>query len=193
MFKNLIIFFLGVVMFSSCKSEYDRLVSSEKEKGIVQDSLYLGMKMGISRQQFFEACAQLNKDSLVQQGKGVNVFYEIPLLDGEDSVKRKEVNFFAIFDEAKIVRGMQFSFSYKSWSPWGKDLQAYNLLLDIKHRFEKDYGGNKFIEVEFDNFKNKIWVKVDGNRRMIMYPTDAMHVRLKIEDLNNKVKLTDKK
>jgi hypothetical protein len=193
MLKNTIILFLGLILFTSCKSEYDRLVTKEKESGVMQDSLYLGMKMGMTRQQFFEACAALNKDSLVQQGKGVNVSYEIPLLVGEDSVKRKDVNFFAIFDKDKIVRGMQFTFSYRAWSLWNKELQSSNLLIDLKDRFEKEYGGNKFIEFELEGFKNKIWVKVDGNRRMIMYPKDGMEVRLKMEDLNNKVKLLDKK
>jgi hypothetical protein len=168
------------------------MVIREKASGVTEDSLYLGIKMGITRQEYFEACAALNKDSLLQQGKGSYAYYELPLLPNEDSIKRKEVNFTAFFDDQKIVRGMQFSFNYRAWSPWATELHSDKLLLDLKQRIENEYRGNKFIEVDIEGFKNKVFVKIDGNRRMLMYPLSNQEVRLMIEDLVAKEKLKKK-
>jgi hypothetical protein len=176
----------------SCKSEYDRLVEKEISSGVEQDSLILGLKMGLTRQQYFEACAQLNKDSILQQGKGANAYYQVPLLPNEDSLKRKEVNFMGFFDSQKIVRGMQLSYNYISWSPWATQLHSDKLIEDLQKRIEEDYNGNKFIEVEIEGFKNKVLVKIDGNRRMLLYPLSNQEVRLKIEDIKYKLLMKER-
>jgi hypothetical protein len=62
----------------------------------------------------------------------------------------------------------------------------------LKQRIENEYRGNKFIEVDIEGFKNKVFVKIDGNRRMLMYPLSNQEVRLMIEDLVAKEKLKKK-
>ena len=79
-FSILIGLFFTVLILQSCKkSEYAALVSRELDKNIVNDSLLFGLKLGDTKQQFFDICWQLNKDKVIRQGpKNDFVMYKLP-------------------------------------------------------------------------------------------------------------------
>jgi hypothetical protein len=52
------------------ESEYQKVVDEELAKGIRQDSLFLGLALGMSKKEFFAHCWQLNKQGVVTDGKG---------------------------------------------------------------------------------------------------------------------------
>lgn len=80
------------------------------------------------------------------------------------------------------------NYSYTSWAPWNKKRQSSFLLEDLKNKFKKEYGGNDFIEIKIDNNKVKAFVKIDGNRQVLMYEKGDDRHEVKMEDLRYKIK-----
>jgi len=171
------------LLIVSCQSEYDRLVRSELQAGVVYEDLIFDMKMGQTDKDFFKKCWELNSQKLINQGpKNQFVRYvmkpqEIP---GED--EEVEMLFYAIFDEDRIIRGMKKSYSYLSWAPWNKERHAPVLLEKLKKYYVSLYGGNSFIEIDIDEANIKSYVKIDGNRQILMYTSNNKDVVVKIED-----------
>src|SRR3954468_23057067 len=62
--------FLALVVLTGCskKSEYQEMEARELAKGIRRDSLFLGLKFGMTAKEFFAHCWQLNKQGLVMEG-----------------------------------------------------------------------------------------------------------------------------
>lgn len=177
-----------MVICLSCKSEYEKYVTTELSKNINNDSLIFGMRMGQTQKDFFDICWELNRQHLIHQGSGQNAKYIEELDSSMDQTLKKEMLFYGIFDKQKIMRGMDMTFSYSAWSPWMKSRHADTLLEDLRVKFLKEYPGNKFIEMEIDNPKIKALVKIDGNRQILMFPKNDKDVAVKIEDLNFKYK-----
>lgn len=177
-----------IITFSACKSEYDRYVKRELKSGIVNDSLIFGMYMGQSQKDFYSICWQLNKEQLISQGSGNQMAKYIERLDSIDDVTlKKEMEFYGIFDEDKIMRGMDMSYSYVAWAPWNRGRHADSLAVHLKEIYVQDYKGNDFISIELKNTDYKAYVKIDGNRQILIYPVDIRKVAVKIEDLNYKL------
>lgn len=171
---------------TSCESKYSSLVKKELSSGIQHDSLVFNMKFGDTRPQFFEMCSKLNKKGLVSQGPNNDyVAYSMP---SKNSNKGESVImlFYGKFDERNEMIGMDMIFNYKGWSPWTKVLTAENLAPSIIDTLESWYPGNKFIELSLPKSKKKAFVKVDGNRQIVMYPENSKDLVVKFQDLNYK-------
>lgn len=153
-------------------------------KGVVHDSIFLGLKFGQTKNEFFDICWKLNKDRVVTNGADSFVEYVLPVKAGDDSDQPIIMLFYGIFNNENIMTGMKLQFSYDAWSLWNKSLQSDQLLLEIKDRLNKWYPGNDFIEVDIEKNQTKIWVKVDGNRRITIKPLDNDRiVKAQIDDL----------
>jgi hypothetical protein len=77
-------------------------------------------------------------------------------------------------------------FKYLGWSPWTKHLDSDDLLDDVLKLYQKWYpGGNPFIKIE-DEKRGIIYVKVDGNRRIIIGRYDDIQVEADYSDLSVK-------
>lgn len=177
-------------IFFACKSDYTKYVERELDKGVNNDSLIFDMKIGQTQKEFFEMCWNLNKQKLVDQGTGAkSVKYLEPIIDSlNPGIYRKEMLFFGIFDEQKIMQGMDISFNYVSWAPWNKQLQSDSLLLDVKKKILREYPGNDFMEIDIKELKIKAYAKIDGNRQILLYRKNDKDVVVKIENLNYKYK-----
>ena len=53
----------------------------------------------------------------------------------------------------------------------------------------QDYKGNDFISIDIKNTEFKAYVKIDGNRQILIYPVNTKDVVVKIEDLNYKLNI----
>ena len=76
---------------------------------------------------------------------------------------------------------MDLEISYSGWSPWNKKMQSDVLkpiVLDMLHDW---YGGNEFINVVIDEME--VPVKLDANRRIMVYTKDDEKVVVKIQDI----------
>ena len=173
----------------SCKSEYSKVVEKELQSGLILDSTIFDLTFGDSKETYFKKCYELNKQKIITNNHGPNPQYVEKLDSTMDQTLTKELLFKGIFDEAKILRGVELKYSYTSWAPWNKKRQSSFLLEDLKNKFTKEYKGNDFIEIKIDNNKIKAFVKVDGNRQILMYEKgDDRHVIIRMEDLRYKIK-----
>jgi hypothetical protein len=181
---------LFFVLFSlvSCKSEYQQYVDQEMAKGITNDSLVFGMRMGQTKKDFFSICWDLNKAKIISQGAGANARY-ITDRDtlGENTLRSKEMLFYGIFDENDVMRGMRMSYSFLSWAPWNQDMQSDKLQEHLRTLYLEEYPGNDFIELKIKESEYPALVKIDGNRQILMYPKNDKDVVVKIEDLEYKL------
>ena len=75
------------------------------------------------------------------------------------------------------------TFQYDGWAPWNKHLFSDSLLQDVLQLYKKWYSkGNSFIEMK-EPGKSTIYVKVDGNRRIVIGKKDDMVVKANYTNL----------
>jgi hypothetical protein len=162
----------------SGSSDYKTMEEEEFKSGKRVQDLFYDIKFGMSRKDFFKYCWEMH-----QKGK---------FLDGENSTSvlyklEKELkypasmNFFPDFYKDKIYK-MQARFQYVAWAPWNKELFSDSLILQVVQLYEKWYPGNDFIKLT-DSKGRTIYVKVDGNRRIIIGQFDDSHVKADYTDL----------
>lgn len=175
---------LIILLLGCSESKYSTLVKTEMSKGIVNDSIFLGLKLGQTKKEFFDTCWKLNTNQVVTNGADGFVEYTLPTKGRDRSDQEITMLFYGIFDEENIMTGMKLQFSYDAWSLWNKSLQSDQLLLIVKKLLKEWYAGNDFINVDIANNKKQIWVKVDGNRRITIKPLDHDRtVKAQIDDL----------
>ena len=159
------IFYLGsFLLLASCtsKSEYHQMVSRQLAKKVRHDSLFFGIHLGMERQDFYQHCWELNKQGVFRQGTN-NMTVEYQLNELRYPAR---MDFYPNFKEEKIAE-MPVKFAYHGWAPWAKHLSTDSLELDVLNYLEDTYQGEKFIKVEVPQ-KGAIYVKVDGNRQIIV-------------------------
>lgn len=178
---------LGLCLFNiCCESEYSRTVKTEMESGVVTTDLFLGLEFGDTRQDFYAKCWKLNSEEKISQGPGNNFARYVFKLDEEDELSKVEMLFYGIFDTQGIMRGMDLRFSFLTYAPWNETLHSDELLEALKQKYMKDYPGNSFIKINLDAGYGDAFVKVDGNRQILLYPVSQKDLVAKIEDLRYK-------
>ena len=162
-------------------NKYDSLVKQEKKKNKRVDHIFFGLALGMEAKEFYKHCWEYNKKGLFTDGKNnTSVCYKL--------VKKElnhpaDMNFYPTFIDGKIVT-MEVLFQYHGWGPWTKELNSDKLLPDIVKLYKTWYPeGNPFIEIN-DDKKGKIFVKVDGNRRIILGIFDDTQVKADYSDLS---------
>lgn len=172
-------------MFEGCKqqSEYEQLVEKELKNEVRHDSLFLGYTFGMNKEDFYSHSWKLNQKHVVKGN--AQVIYEF-----DDLVSPARMVFYPDFFNNKIYR-MPAEISYKSWAPWNPELSADSLLVDLIDFYRAKYGEG-FIKTKLPGTKEPAWVKVDGNRRIAVYPEDTRKVRVEFLDLSVERKLNKK-
>lgn len=180
-FNHSSIFLLFLLTFlislQSCeqKTEYQQMVEQELNKGIRNDSLFLGYRFGMERQDFFDHSWNLNQQKIITGGTYVE--YKLDELSSTATM-----NFFPEFHDDKIYR-IPIEVQYDSWAPWNKDLFADSLIVELVDLFEDTYGPG-FIQTIHPDVGKPSWIKVDGNRRISIYRKDDMKARIEFLDLS---------
>jgi len=171
-----------------CKSDYTRYVEREMATDVKNDSLIFTLELGMNQKEYFDSCWQLNRRQIIAQGDGSgNARYIIrPDSTAADQSKAMEMLFKGVFDNNKIMRGMDFDYSYTGWATWNEHLQSDSLLLSLKNTISADYGGNPWLEVKMEDLGVTSYVKIDGNRQFLIFPVDQRTVKVKIADLDHK-------
>ncbi|MEM6699531.1 MAG: hypothetical protein AAF806_15615 [Bacteroidota bacterium] len=171
------ILFFGILLSTSCKSEYEQMV--EREKGIQQDSLFLGITFGMTSKEFYAHCWELNKQELIKQGP-VNQTVEYNL---DDELRQEgHMYFYPKFQDDKIHE-MPVTFSYDAL-PWTDEYSLDTLYEDVQNLVTDWYGElTEFTHPE----KGSVLVRVDGNRRIRVFK-DPMNTKVKVifTDLNQR-------
>ena len=190
---NKIVFFLLILtplLACEIESEYSKLLKKELKSGKTFDDLVLGLKIGQTKDDFYEICADLNKKKLITSGAR-NLYPEYILYpkDSVENGKKIRMSFMGIFDNNRIMKGMDIRFNYYSWIAWREEYNSDNLINEIKDTLQLWYPGNNFIEIDLklDSKNNLAYVKVDGNRQITMYKIDGRDVAVIIEDVSEKI------
>lgn len=171
---------IGLIAFTACQSDYEKMVERELASGIRHDSLFLGMHFGMTRDSFYRHCFALNRQGLVTNGPQNNtVLYVI-----EGYRYTIDMNFYPDFEQDKIFK-MPVVFNYQAWAPWTKDLYADKLVPDVLELLTRWYGPGFLAKKTPDN--KPFWVKVDGNRQILVSIQNERNVRAEISDLTVKV------
>ena len=190
-FLNLNRIFFTIIIFSlivSCqrKSEYSTILTRELEKKNEFNDLIFDMKIGQSRQDYFDICYQLNKQKKIISGeRSLNPELILKSKNGSTKGSNIKMSFNGIFNEKKTMRGFEMRFYFTGWSNWNKDLSSENLLFQLKDTLRKWFPGNDFFKVNFEN-NLSAEVKIDGNRRILAYKVNSKDVAVRIEDMSGK-------
>jgi len=89
------------------------------------------------------------------------------------------MNFYPEFHEGKVYE-MPVVFSYNAYAPWNQAYSVDTLLQESIAHVEQWYGEG-FIKMEHPE-KGVAYAKVDGNRRVMLYPGDEK-VNMLVTDL----------
>jgi hypothetical protein len=171
---------LATLVACNPKSQYELLVEEEMATGVRNDSLFLGLSLGMSQKDFYGKCWELNKQGLIRQGDAnQSVLYETQ----DELPHPARLNFYPTFAEGgdRKVISMPCVFAYTNWAPWNKYLFGDSLAVDLQEMFLDWYGGNDFITIPHPR-KGTAYVKVDGNRQITMIARDEL-VKVLIKDL----------
>jgi hypothetical protein len=181
------VFAICFALINSCKSDiakYDELVNTELGRGVRKDSLFMGVKLGMKKKEFYTHCWDMNKKGLFIDGtNSMSVLYKMK----KELKHPASMNFFPDFADDKIYR-MRVTYSYDAFAPWNKNLMADSLQADVINLCKKWYQGNDFITVT-DSLKGTIHVKVDGNRRIVVGKFNEAQVKVIYTDLLAEKKL----
>lgn len=166
-----------IVFTTSCKSEYQRMKEREMASGVRKDSLFLGLYLGMSSKEFYDHCFELNHQKII--GEGPNNTTAQYLVPGFKNPTR--MLFFPEFYQDKIFE-MPITFICVNWSLWNKNTTSEMLLPEVKALMEKWYGKG-FIVVRSASGEDA-YVKVEGNRRVMIRKYDQGNVLVRITDLS---------
>ncbi|MDW3649014.1 MAG: hypothetical protein R8P61_18230 [Bacteroidia bacterium] len=181
---SIVLIFLSILFLStSCEStpeeEYRKREAKELASGVRNDSLFLGIYLGMTMDDFYAHCWEMNKKGIIMEGaNNTTVHYPIQEFKHPASME------FYPSSENGYVTAMPISFYYDGWAPWNKDLQADKLILEVIALME-DWFGTGFTEINNPTpVGSNAFLKVDGNRRITVYYVDDSKVKVDIVDLN---------
>lgn len=144
----------------------------------------MGFQFGMTKDQYFDRCSVLNKEKIIVSG-GRNFSPEQILVPKNQEEKKIKMSFFGTFDNQRILNGFDIQFNFLGWSDWNIDYQSPVLLDQIKDSILTWFPGNDFIQVKIDESVKTAYVKIDGNRRVVMYTMNSKDVVVKINNLFN--------
>lgn len=168
---------------TNCDTKTDFLFP---EKTSEKDSLFLGLYLEMDKKDFFDHCTELNKQKIIVQGGGgtTNVEYRMKKEFDSEVVMR----FFPTFIDDKIFE-MPVIYSYDAWAPWNKQFWSDVLLEEIVALYKKWYGDD-FRLIEHP-VQGKVYVKMDGKRRINIFIKDEQFVQVVFTDLKVEKRLKE--
>ena len=157
---------------------YANLVKKELARKERMDSLFLDMKFGMTSKEFFTQCWELNKKGVITDGtNNTSVLYKIPTALKYPA----SMNFYPDFYQDKIYK-MRVSFQFDAWAPWNKQLNSDSLMPRVLDLYRSWYPGNDFMKLT-DPKRGTIYVKVDGNRRIVVGKSNEVQVNVDYTNL----------
>ena len=169
--------FAALLLLNSCKkTPLEQMISTELARGVRVDTLFQGLKFGMKNQEFRDLCTEKNKQQLfTNNGLRMEVEYKTDELGAKASM-----TFMPEFKNDKIVV-VPVSIHYDTWASWNKDKSSDSLLVRVLPMLERWHGGT-FTPIETPT-KTKAWVRVDGNRLIIVSKKDERIVSVLYKDM----------
>lgn len=160
--------------------EYKMLMHRELGNRQRNDSIFFGIYLGMRPKAFYTHCWEMNKKGLFTDGlNNAAVLYK---LHQPEMPYNTDMNFYPDFYQDKLYK-MKVVFHYVGWAPWNKKLYADKLMPEVLKLYNQWYpSGNPFIKLH-DKERGTIYIKIDGNRRIIIGKHDDMQVKADYTDL----------
>lgn len=176
-------FILSLFLAFSCttKSTYEEVKARELKSGKVVEDLFLDLRLGMGRKDFYGTCWEHNKNGILTNGAHyLQVLYNPVFPSG----KVANMHFYPKFEEDHLYY-MPIEFIYRDWFPGNEEFSIDNLMVDVMGILEKWYGDG-FFEVSNKEKTVKAMVKVDGNRVIRVHKKNINTVKVEILDLRIK-------
>ena len=177
-YKNLIAGISVLAGLTGCEDspaeKYEKIEKIELSSGVRYDSLFKGIYLTMPRKEFLDYCFNMNLQGEFRQGGIKNgMWVECKL---KNVMKYPAaINFFPRFKDNEITE-MDASIYYDHASFPDKVFDSDSLFYDVLHLME-DWYGPGFIRIQSPYFyKEDIFVKVDGNRRITLYQDQSEHI-----------------
>ena len=173
-----------VACHSSPEEQYFDREQQELASGQRYDSLFKGIHFNMEREQFMDYCFNMNLQHEFRQG-GVRSSSWVEC-DLEGMNYPSAINFFPTFEDGAMTE-MEAAIYYKAVTAGGPISQGDSLLADVIQLLETWYGGG-FIKINSPYFyKEDVFAKVDGNRRITVFKDPSGHlINLWYVDLSKK-------
>lgn len=177
-----------LVMVSSCQSperQFKRLVKEELAKNERCDSLFMGIHFGMSNKAFRDYCYDMHLKGKFRQG-GQRSFVWVECKLPREMDYPAAINFYPEFSNDTIT-SMNASIYYDNATFKDGVFETDSLLLDVLKLTDKWYGeGYTKIKSPFF-YKEDVYVKIKGNRRITIYPDiSGQMINLWYVDLKSK-------
>lgn len=144
------------------------------------NKIFLGYKLGMSKEGFYDHSWKLNDKGLVRQGpSNQSVYYEL----GDELDHPAQMYFYPSFYNGRVYQ-MRVKFQYSNWAPWNKNLYSDSLQVEVLKLLKKWYGKGFVKRKTKVNRRNKIvYVKRDNNRRIVVTSKGSRNVVSFITDI----------
>lgn len=153
---------------------------STPEKYGKTNKIFLGYKLGMSKEEFYDHSWKLNDKGLVRQGpSNQSVYYEL-----DDELDHPaQMYFYPSFHNDRVYQ-MRVKFQYSNWAPWNKNLYSDSLQVEVLKLFRKWYGKGFARRKTKRSRRNKVvYVKRDNNRRIVVASKGSRNVVAFITDI----------
>lgn len=174
LFLLLLILAWSVGCEESPEEQYKRIEQAELASGVRYDSLFKGIHFNMKKKDFLDYCFNMNlKDEFRQGGVKNGRWVECKL---KNEMKYPgAINFFPKFKN-NVITEMEAAIYYDNASYQDKVFESDSLLLDVLHLLEKWYGPG-FMKIESPYFyRDDVFVKVNGNRRITVFKDISGHM-----------------
>jgi hypothetical protein len=161
-FLLLSISFFFLCLTSCKKGKYQTMLATASTSGIQEDSLTLGIRFGMTKEDFFDHCQKYNQaGDIFDSGTPLQVGQRITWKENQ-----YQMNFYPQYESEKINK-LDFEFYHTGFSKWNKQVYSKEIIPEIKSYLEKEF--NLTME-EFDHEKyGKAYVVFTGNRRLRIF------------------------
>jgi hypothetical protein len=185
--RFIVFIYLGIIIVACQTNPYLSLEKKELSSGVIYDSLFLGVKFGMTSKEFYSHCWDLNKKKLVSHGPSNNsVRYLIPT---DSKGQNIEMLFYPVFNKDTVYE-VNSTFSYTAWAPWNKGTSAEYLMKEIEGLLSGWYQ-TEFYEIQGPKNRSNLFATVNGNRRISLTKVSEREVRARFTNLLIEKKLKD--
>ena len=142
------------------------------------DSIMEGITFGMTREEFHELASRGNREERYTNGTGTSIRMDLPEGYFESG---GFIDFFPLFEDDRVsgVFGRIFT---NDWAPWNRASHADSLLFRSLDFYEALFPGEPF--VRYEDTHRPTFYKIDGNRRVILYPHRLRYVSFEVDDLS---------
>ena len=159
---------------------YRSAVTDGLDGTLTQTETVMGIDLGITDEAYYDRCTELNRQLLINIGRGGN---EAEHMMENDLDRPAKMMFQPVFNQQdpRILQGISTEFNYQDWSPWNKEAYADKLLPDVADYLHRTLDVD-FIELEHPR-NGHTFASVGGGRHIAVWKLDDTSVRATITDL----------